>query len=108
MEDHGRGAILSQLTLNMCGICRSSCHACGPMGLTPECQQSWTRLWRDRSVISWGSWDSGEVPVSWALVSIAQVSRKDENDAGNYRPGGLALVAGGMMEKVIPRVTKTT
>jgi len=54
------------------------------------------------SIISQRSWESGEVPDDWKLVSVIPVYKKGRReDPGNYRPLSPTSVPGKIMEEIV-------
>ena len=48
------------------------------------------------------SWESGEVPADWKIVSVIPVYKKGiREDPGNYRPVSLTSVPGKITQKII-------
>ncbi|KAK4817308.1 hypothetical protein QYF61_009161 [Mycteria americana] len=59
-------------------------------------------LTKPLSIIYQQSWLTGEVPVDWGLGNVTPIYRKGQKeDLGNYRPLGLTLVPGKVMEQII-------
>ncbi|KAK4810539.1 hypothetical protein QYF61_004502 [Mycteria americana] len=54
------------------------------------------------SIIYQRSWESGEVPADWKLISVIPIYKKGvREDPGNYRPVSLTSLPGKIMEKII-------
>ncbi|KFP46361.1 RNA-directed DNA polymerase from mobile element jockey, partial [Cathartes aura] len=75
----------------------------GPDGIHPRVLKELADvIARPLSVIYQWSWESGEVPVNWKLANVIPIFKKGKKeDPGNYRPVGLTLVPGKIMEKII-------
>ena len=74
-----------------------------PVGLHPRVLKELVDVVaKPLSVIPRQSWLTGDVPAGWSLANVMPIFKKSwKDDPGSYRPIGLTLVSGKVMEQII-------
>ncbi|KFW97390.1 hypothetical protein N336_03727, partial [Phalacrocorax carbo] len=85
-------------------LCHLDTHkSMGPDGIhTRVLRELVEELTKPLSIIYQQSWLTGEMPDDWRLTNVTPIYKKGrKEDPGNYRPVGLTLVPGKVMEPFI-------